>query len=133
VAQKQEVQQVSKPVEFSEAKNELNGVANNLGSSQNVFVKPPSMKRKESEDVLPKLSVADQISELERIIEGLNEHVFNSEQLEIIKEEVLGLKRAVQKGEQEKETGDPERFLALCILRDSRLDMVLDLLSKSGK
>lgn len=124
--------QINKPNEFSAAKAELDSFAKGLGSDLNTApVKLPDIKQKENENVLFKLSLADQVAELERIIEGLNEHAFNNEQLEIIRKEALGLKKVLQKGLPEKEAGDPERFLIFGILRDKRLEEVLTLLSVS--
>ncbi|MGC8571783.1 MAG: hypothetical protein ACP5RI_02765 [Candidatus Micrarchaeia archaeon] len=83
--------------------------------------------------VLPNLPVSDQISELERIIEGLNEHVFDSEHLEIVAEEVYGLEQYInimkkaEKGKK-KQLSDLERSLEE--LRDQRLSDAVALLSK---
>ncbi|MEM3208346.1 MAG: hypothetical protein QXE33_00240 [Candidatus Micrarchaeaceae archaeon] len=41
--------------------------------------------------ILPTLSLQDQLSELEKINEGLDENVFNDEQLKVIRQEVFGL------------------------------------------
>ncbi len=49
------------------------------------------VKFNEKDLVLPKLSIADQIAELERIIEGLKEHVFDESHMEVIMQEVYGL------------------------------------------
>jgi hypothetical protein len=111
------------------AKGELNSFAKNLGGEINTFVKMPSMKPKEGENVLPRLSLADQVAELERIIEGLNEHAFSREQLEVVRNEAFGLKKFLQKATPGKESGDMEHSLILGILRDKRLDEVLAILA----
>ncbi len=82
------------------------------------------------QNVLPTLSIPDQISELEHIIEGLNEHVFDSNQLEIIRDETLGLKEVLN-NKPEYGIGASEDITMLRILRDKRLDEVLILLGNS--
>ncbi len=125
-----QAQQISSTI--SAAKGELNSFAKNLGGEINAFVKMPNMKPKEGENVLPRLSLADQVAELERIIEGLKENAFNKEQLEVVRNEALGLKKYLQKAPPGKESGDMEHSLILGILRDKRLDEVLAILSSAG-
>ena len=98
--QPQPVQAPQAPThELSAAKRELEGLVKGLGTGLSAaLVRHPSIKQKEGENVLSKLSLADQVAELERIIEGLNEHAFNNEQLGIIRKEALGLKKSLQKG-----------------------------------
>ncbi|MCL4372229.1 hypothetical protein M1373_02835 [Candidatus Marsarchaeota archaeon] len=55
------------------------------------------IKYNENDLVLPKLSIADQISELERIIEGLKEHVFDEGHMEVVMQEVYGLSAHIDK------------------------------------
>ncbi|MDE1856871.1 MAG: hypothetical protein KGH98_02175 [Candidatus Micrarchaeota archaeon] len=71
--------------------------------------------------VLPNLPMQDQISELERIIEGLNENIFNTEQASIVREELLGLSQVAPS---QAKGADP----ALVQLRDSRLQTALGML-----
>ncbi|MEM3181325.1 MAG: hypothetical protein QXS17_02515 [Candidatus Micrarchaeaceae archaeon] len=70
--------------------------------------------------VLPTLSLNDQISDLEKIDEGLKEHVFNSEQLKIIKLEANGLSRLIAEGKQNAAPTD------LAELRNALLKEVFD-------
>ena len=62
-----------------------------------VNVKRLNMK----ELVLPSLSMADQISELERIIEGIHESVFDQDHITIVVEEVYGLQQSIEKQEKD--------------------------------
>lgn len=80
------------------AKNEMKSAASKLQrKSAKVNVKHINI----SDMVLPSLSMADQISELERIIEGLRERVFDQEHLEIVVQEVYALKQVVEKQDKE--------------------------------
>ncbi len=74
--------------------------------------------------VLPNLSIADQISELERIIEGLRENVFDLEQTGIVMQEIYGTEQMVIE-ERKKLKGKPpsenELEKSLYDIRDQRL------------
>lgn len=52
----------------------------------------------EGDLVLPRLSVTDQIGELEKIITGLKEGAFDQDQLDIVEDELYGLAKALRKG-----------------------------------
>jgi hypothetical protein len=85
--------------------------------------------------VLPNLSIADQISELERIIEGLNERVFDSEHIPIVAQEVYGLRQVVadeKKKMKSKQQGVQSLEESLWELRDQRLAEASSLLEQSG-
>ncbi|MGC9037547.1 MAG: hypothetical protein ACP5IK_02455 [Candidatus Micrarchaeia archaeon] len=71
--------------------------------------------------VLPTLSLSDQISDLEKIKEGLEERVFNEQQLEIIKLEANGLARLIAEGKQ------PNAPTDLAETRNSLLKEVIDM------
>jgi hypothetical protein len=126
--------EVPKPVEKSRekhlmgAKRELGEAIGRLGEIE-AEIKMRNIKT--TNLVLPNLSVPDQISELERIIEGLTEKVFDSDHLDVIKQEVNGLNRVVQlerakeKAAGQREVTDEEK------IRDQRLSSALALLEKS--
>lgn len=84
-----------------------------------------------NELVLPKLSIYDQVSELERIIEGLGENAFDKEHIEIIKKEVYGLN-----DELNRQKRDTKRLssmeLSIIELRNSRLSYVMAMLRDIG-
>ncbi|MCL5239006.1 MAG: hypothetical protein M1286_00835 [Candidatus Marsarchaeota archaeon] len=66
------------------------------GSVGKEFASGVTAKVEEAEEanlVLPKLSVQDQLSDLEKMKEGIDEHVFGAEQLKIIGEEMKGMSR----------------------------------------
>ncbi len=91
-----QIQQQTKPqtqkeetkVPIKEEIEKIEGVSN--------IVERQIIKRKIKDLVLPTLSIQDQISELEKIKEGLDEKVFNEEQISIIKEEVSGLELSIK-------------------------------------
>lgn len=68
--------------------------------------------------VMPTLSLQDQLSDLEKIKEGLGEGVFNKEQLKIIAQEVKGLSSLAAREDQSK-LSDDQRELAL--MRNQRV------------
>jgi hypothetical protein len=75
--------------------------------------------------VLPSLSMADQISELERIIEGIRENAFDQEHMTIVVEEVYGLQKylAMQDKEQKRKRIEPSPLeQSLIALREQRLN-----------
>lgn len=88
--------------------------------------KPAKMekpKREKTEHVMRTLSIQDQIAEMEKISLGLEQNVFDQEQLSIIKGELLDLKDSILKKEL---VGVPSELLEL---RKERLD---ELLGKLG-
>ncbi len=82
--------------------------------------------------VLPNLSVPDQISELERIIEGLRTGVFDKDHLDTVRQELQGLDKIVQlqkaKMKVSGRAGDSEEIM----IRDQRLKSALELLRQQG-
>lgn len=84
--------------ELSEAAARLSKITNI--SEVETKIKEAREKRMVKKLVLPTLSINDQISDLEKISEGLDEHVFSKEQLKIIKEEAQGLARLIAEGKQ---------------------------------
>jgi hypothetical protein len=129
----QPAQEVQKPTPVQNVKEEMSAFAKKLPSASapsqpiNTF----QMKVDSSDDIiLPKLSIQDQISELERMIEGIKEHVFNADQLNVIKKEVNGLSAQImqeRKGGAPKDTSDIQAQLVL--VRDQRIGTVISALS----
>jgi hypothetical protein len=81
--------------------------------------------------VLPSLSIPDQVSELERIIEGLHENVFDSEHLEIVRQEVYGLEQVTEDGRAAVKRGKVQLTSldqSMWTLRDQRLVDAMSLL-----
>lgn len=122
-------EQMAKGVEGVKA--ELGTLANRLGT-----IKPKigelKIKRINTKDlVLPGLSLSDQISELERIIEGLRQGVFDSDHLDVVRQEVLGLAQVVRS--QEKSANAPQYMdqteRSLAAVRDQRISEAIPLLN----
>jgi hypothetical protein len=75
--------------------------------------------------VLPSLSMSDQIAELERIMEGIRENIFDAEHFEIVMEEVYSLVKSVDdRKKRMKKSGANVSALeqSLWLLRDRRLE-----------
>lgn len=66
----------------------LRSMAGNAGREFEKGVARRVEAQEESGLVMPKLSVQDQLADLEKIKEGLDERVFSKEQLQIIREEI---------------------------------------------
>jgi uncharacterized protein YoaH (UPF0181 family) len=111
---------------------ELGAIAGRLSSFKPALQLELRKKRiKISDLVLPSLSLADQISEVERIIEGLREGVFDKEHMEIVSQEIFGLQQVVDQMRKEQkgtaaETGTLEK--SLTELRDQRLSEAASLI-----
>jgi len=83
-------------IEVEKAANEIKNVIGSIGREFEKSIKRETERIKGEKLVLPTLSLQDQISELEKISEGLDEHVFSDEQIKIIKDEVYGLRDKVK-------------------------------------
>lgn len=75
--------------------------------------------------VLPRLSLADQVEELGRIIDGLAQNAFSAEQLSIVGEELRGLEKAIRAAPANGAEG-------LLKLRDQRLAEATKLFGRLG-
>ena len=122
----------AKMVQKESVKNEIGAFASTLTSIVPKF-KFRLRRINTKELVLPNLSIADQIAELERIIEGLKENSFDQEHLDIIIEEVNGTEQAVQ--EMKNEMRKRKKVLAsldqaLWNLRDERIKEALALFNQ---
>ncbi len=81
--------------------------------------------------VLPSLSVSDQITELERIIEGIKENIFDSGHFEVVTEEVISLINVVNNLKKElkkKRINLGEFEVSLWQIRDQRLIEAMNLI-----
>ncbi len=81
--------------------------------------------------VLPSLSVSDQITELERIIEGIKENIFDSGHFEVVTEEVISLINVVNNLKKElkkKRINLGEFEVSLWQIRDQRLNEAMNLI-----
>ena len=85
--------------------------------------------------VLPSLSLADQISELERIIEGLKQQIFDGEHMEIVAQEVYGMRQYIQDTKRSGKAGAEslgELERSLRDIRDQRIDEAVTLIENYG-
>ena len=123
-------QQFVQPNAKAEAVQEMKEATAEMPSKQMIKA---SIKRINMKDlVLPSVSMSDQISELERIIEGLKENVFDEEHLDIVIQEVYGLSQYVEKADKDLkkrhiELSQLER--SLWQIRDQRLKEATAILS----
>ena len=123
-------QQFVQPNTKAEAVQEMKEATAEMPSKQMIKA---SIKRINMKDlVLPSVSMSDQISELERIIEGLKENVFDEEHLDIVIQEVYGLSQYVEKADKDLkkrhiELSQLER--SLWQIRDQRLKEATAILS----
>ncbi len=108
---------------------ELGEIAKKFGGARQPAIKKKKVKVEEL--VLPNLSLADQISELERIIEGLQENVFDQEHLAVITDEVRGLRQiAVDEAKVKKREKLNSLEQSLWDLRNQRLTDAILLIQK---
>jgi hypothetical protein len=90
------------------------------------------VKFNEKDLVLPKLSIADQISELERIIEGLKEQVFDDSHKEVVLQEVYGLSAHIDKNSKDlrkRRITLNQTEQSLWALRQQRIDEAMSLIN----
>ena len=109
-------------VEVEKVANEIKNLIGSIGKEFEKNIKKETERIKGEKLVLPSLSLQDQISELEKISEGLDEQVFSDEQLKIIKEEVYGL---MDKIKGEKISTADEFQKSLIDLRNQKINEVI--------
>ncbi|MGC9099212.1 MAG: hypothetical protein ACP5HW_01535 [Candidatus Micrarchaeia archaeon] len=117
--------QAPAPVEeekVEKAAEEIKEVIGSIGKEFEKNIKRETGRIKGEKLVLPTLSLQDQISELEKISEGIDENVFTEEQMKIVKEEVTGLKDKVK---MEKTAPTDEFQKSLISLRNQKIEEVL--------
>lgn len=89
-----EVQKPHLEAENERAASKLREAAGRLGSEFEGIMEERKEQAEEKALIMPKLSIQDQISDLGKIEEGLEEGVFSKDQIDIIKEEVHWLTSA---------------------------------------
>ncbi len=85
--------------EMAEAAGRLKNMMGAAGTEFEKGVKKEIVETKveKQQTVMPKLSLQDQVSDLEKIEEGIGEDAFDDEQIEIIKQEINALSLAASK------------------------------------
>jgi hypothetical protein len=66
--------------------------------SSDIVTPPPQQQAQVKQSnslVLPNLSVTDQVTELDKIIQNIKNSSFNQDQIQIVREEVIGLSKAI--------------------------------------
>jgi hypothetical protein len=111
---------------------ELGTLAERLGSIKPTFEELRRKRINLKDLVLPNLSLADQISELERVIEGLRESVFDANHITVLSQEVFGLQQAVNAAKRSQKTKLNSLEQSLWDLRDQRLADAIVLLKQHG-
>ncbi|MGC8699430.1 MAG: hypothetical protein ACP5RK_00275 [Candidatus Micrarchaeia archaeon] len=127
---KEEIKKIEKPQapapveeeKVEKAAEEIKEVIGSIGKEFEKNIKRETGRIKGEKLVLPTLSLQDQISELEKISEGIDENVFTEEQMKIVKEEVTGLKDKVK---MEKTAPTDEFQKSLISLRNQKIEEVL--------
>ena len=111
---------------------ELSNIAGAFGSIIPTINEIKRQKVNVKDLVLPNLSMADQISELERIIEGIRENVFDRDHISIIAQEVFGLQQVVTAAKNSQKVKLNALAQSLWDLRDQRLADAISLLKQHG-
>ena len=88
----------------------------------------PPMSMAQSNAILPKLSITDQLSELEKITESIKNNNFDSNQMEIVREELIALSDSMSSKGTDPLSGVDQ---ALWNLRKTRLAEALSLLPRA--
>lgn len=81
--------------------------------------------------VLPSLAISDQITELERIIEGIRERIFDQDHFEVVSEEVISLIRDINQNKlmlKKRKVAITEIESSLWGIRDQRLKDAITLI-----
>ncbi len=100
------------------AASRLRSMVGGAGKELAESVSTKMEQAKEAELVMPKLSVQDQLSDLEKIKEGLNENVFNDEQLGIIVDEIKGMSQISAREDTSRMSADQRE---LVLMRNQRI------------
>jgi hypothetical protein len=108
--------------EVLEATKEIKNIVGSAGKEFERTVKKEIKNIRGGKLILPSLSLQDQISDLEKMSEGIDEHVFTEEQLNMIRYEVNGL---ADKIKFEKPIGKGDFQMSLIALRNKKLTEVL--------
>lgn len=104
--------------EMEGAAGKLRGMIGGAGREFEGSVTKEIEKAKEANLVMPTLSMQDQLSDLEKIDEGLGEDVFDKEQIGIIIKEIGALSNIVAR-QDTSELSDDEKEIAL--MRDQKV------------
>jgi hypothetical protein len=114
--------------EMNVAAAKLGGMAGSAGKEFQQGVVKKAETIDESKLVMPKLSVPDQLSDLEKMSEGMSEGVFDKEQLKIIAQELNGLLHIAAS---ESTSGMSDDLRELILIRNQRVKELITKLNMS--
>lgn len=120
---------VQKVQEEPSAGKEIASLISNAGRAFENKIAAERTKVRKEKLILPTLSIQDQISDLEKMSEGIDESVFNEEQMEIVRLEAEGMSDRIR---YEKQAPADEFQRSLVALRNQRLNEVLAKLKETG-
>ncbi|MDE1870791.1 MAG: hypothetical protein KGI06_00950 [Candidatus Micrarchaeota archaeon] len=119
-------QQASMPIQPAEQKSQVSEVKKEIGSFANMLSGNESRDSPSSYQ-LSELSVQDQISEINRIIESARKHTLDQEQMQVMKMGLYSLDRQLM---EQKQQGKMDRSAQnMAKIRDKRLSEAIELLS----
>lgn len=121
--EKQRVPRKETHEEMVSAAQKLRGLAGKAGREFEETVERGVEKKKEEELVMPRLSLQDQLSDLEKIDEGLDEGVFSEEQTSVIVEEVNALSSISTR---EDISGFSEEQKEIALIRNAKIREIKD-------
>ena len=104
--------------DMEKAQGELHGIFGGIIKKNRKEHAAEAMPVEDNSNIMIGLSYQDQISELEQIMSGLDENVFEGEHKAIIRDEVLGLKKYAKKERKPVDKAEAE----LITIRNKRLD-----------
>lgn len=107
------VPQIQVGKEMESAGKRLRDMMGNAGKEFEQSVSQHVEEEKEKNLAMPKLSLHDQVDDLEKIEEGLNENVFDPEQLRVIGEEVGALDKIAARQDTSKAPDDQRELLVV--------------------
>ena len=104
--------------EMAGAADRLRSIVGSAGRGLEESIQREEEKREERNLVMPRLSVQDQLSDLEKMAEGLQEGVFDAGQKKIITEEIRWLSSAASR---KNLSGMNDEMRELVLLRDQKV------------
>ncbi len=127
---------VESPKQTEGIKDEIGEFASRLSERSQPVVRlmnTLNMRLESADDtLLPKLSTPDQVTELERIIDGLGSNAFDKAGLEIVRKELYSLKKSIsaeRKRKGPKRESNASIDQSMVVLRDEHLEKALAILS----
>jgi len=99
--------------DMKQAANKLMGMAGGVGKEFEEMIEKDIEEARESKLIMPKLSLQDQVSDLEKVQEGITEGSFGKEQVNIITKEIKALDRIASREDISKLSDDQKELAAM--------------------